>query len=60
MRMRIFLTNIGIVLLSWLILAKFFESRVDFTVKGLVLIASGVLLAVLNVVLVRAKKRRAE
>ena len=59
-RMRIFLTNMGLVLLLWLILAKFFESRVDFTVKGLVLIVSGVLLAVLNVVLVRAKKRRAE
>lgn len=59
-RMRIFLSNMGLALLLWLILAKFFESRVDFTIKGLVLIASGVLLAVLNVFLVRAKKRRAE
>lgn len=58
-RMRIFLANMGLALLSWLIIAKFFESRVDFTIKGLVLIASGVLLAVLNVFLVRAKKRRA-
>ena len=60
MRMRIFLTNMGLALLLWLILAKFFESRIDFTIKGLVLIASGVLLAVLNVFLVRAKKRRAK
>jgi hypothetical protein len=59
-RMRIFLTNMGLALLLWLILAKFFESRIDFTIKGLVLIASGVLLAVLNVFLVRAKKRRAK
>ena len=50
----------GLALLLWLILAKFFESRIDFTIKGLVLIASGVLLAVLNVFLVRAKKRRAK
>jgi hypothetical protein len=32
-------------------------SRVDFTVKGIVLIVSGVALAALNVVLVRAKRR---
>lgn len=58
-RMRIFLTNIGLALLLWLILVKFFESQADFTVKGFVLIASGVLLGALNVFLVRAKKRRA-
>ena len=47
-------------MLLWLILAKFFASRADFTVKGLVLISAGIMLAVLNVVLVRMKKRRAE
>ena len=57
--MRIFLTNIGLALLLWLILVKFFESQADFTVKGFVLIASGVLLGALNVFLVRTKKRRA-
>ena len=49
--------NIGSILLLYLILAKFFMSRVDFTVKGVVLIVSGVALAALNVVLVRAKRR---
>ena len=52
--------NFGVVMLLWLILAKFFASRADFTVKGLVLISAGIMLAVLNVVLVRMKKRRAE
>ena len=51
--------NSGVVLLLWLILAKFFASHADFTVKGLVLISAGIMLAVLNVILVRMKKRRA-
>ena len=50
--------NSGVVLLLWLILAKFFASHADFTVKGLVLISAGIMLAVLNVILVRMKKRR--
>lgn len=59
-RTGMFLANTGLALLLWLILAKFFASGVDFTVKGIALISSGVLLAVLNVLLVHAKKRRAE
>jgi uncharacterized membrane protein len=54
---RLAYMNIGSILLLYLILAKFFMSRVDFTVKGIVLIVSGVALAALNVVLVRAKRR---
>jgi len=54
---RLTYTNIGSLLLLYLILAKFFMSDVDFTLKGIVLIVSGVALTVLNVVLVRAKRR---
>lgn len=54
---RLTYMNIGATLLLYLILAKFFMSDVDFTVKGIVLIVSGVALAALNVVLVRAKRR---
>jgi len=53
-------TNVGAALLLWLVLAKFFESRVDFTVKGLVLIGAGVALTVMNVAMVKFKKRRTE
>ena len=54
---RLAYMNVGSLLLLYLILAKFFMSRVDFTAKGIVLIVSGVALAALNVVLVRAKRR---
>ena len=54
---RLAFMNIGAMLLLYLILAKFFMSDVDFTVKGIVLIVSGAALAALNVVLVRAKRR---
>ncbi len=53
---RLTYMNIGAALLLYLILAKFFMSDVDFTLKGIVLIISGVALTVLNVVLVRAKR----
>ena len=49
---------VGAVLLFWLILAKFFESRVDFTVKGVVLIFAGLLLTGLNIAFIRYKKAR--
>ena len=54
---RLSFMNIGSTLLLYLILAKFFMSEVDFTVKGIVLIVAGAVLAALNVVLVRAKRR---
>ena len=54
---RLAFMNIGAMLLLYLILAKFFMSEADFTVKGIVLIVAGVALAALNVVLVRAKRR---
>ena len=57
-RLRIGFANIGAVTFLWLILAKFFESRVSFTVKGVVLIASGLALTALNVALVRIRKAR--
>lgn len=50
-------TNLGAMLLLWLVLAKFFASGVDFTTKGLVLIGAGVALTVLNVVMIRIRKR---
>ena len=57
-KLRLSYANIGATLLLWLILAKFFASHLDFTVKGLVLILSGVAITVLNVVFIRLRKRR--
>ena len=57
-KLRIGFANIGAVAFLWLVLAKFFESRVSFTVKGIVLIASGLALTALNVALVRMRKAR--
>ena len=57
-KLRIGFTNIGAVAFLWLVLAKFFESRVSFTVKGVMLIASGLALTALNVALVRVRKAR--
>ena len=57
-KVRLARTNLGAVLLFWLILAKFFESRVDFTVKGVVLIFAGLLLTGLNIAFIRYKKAR--
>jgi len=55
-KIRLSYTNIGAALFLWLVLAKFFASRIDFTVKGLVLIGAGVALTVLNVTMIRCKK----
>lgn len=49
--------NVGAALLLSLVIAKFFETSVSFTVKGLVLISAGVLLTFLNVIMLRLKKR---
>ncbi len=57
-KLRLGFANIGTVTFLWLVLGKFFESRVSFTVKGVVLIVSGVVLTMLNVVLVRMRKAR--
>ena len=57
-KLRIGFANIGAVAFLWLVLAKFFESRVSFTVKGIVLIASGLVLTALNVALVRMRRAR--
>ena len=57
-KLKLSYANIGAALLLWLILAKFFASRLDFTVKGIVLILSGVAITVLNVVFIRLRKRR--
>ena len=57
-KLRIGVTNIGAVTSLWLVLGKFFESSVSFTVKGTVLIAAGVLLTALNMVLIRIRKAR--
>lgn len=58
-RRDLWLLNVGVLLEAWLVLAKFFESSVDFTVKGIVLIAAGAAVWGLNVGLVRMKKREA-
>ena len=58
-KLKLSYANIGAALLLWLILAKFFASHLDFTVKGIVLILSGVAITVLNVVFIRLRKRRA-
>jgi len=55
-KVRLSYTNIGAALFLWLVLAKFFESQIDFTVKGLVLIGAGVALTALNVVMIKCKR----
>lgn len=57
-RMKLSFMNIGAVLLLWLILVKFFSCNVDFTVKSLVAIFSGVMLLVLNSSIMSFKKWR--
>lgn len=57
-KLRLGFANVGAVALLWLVLAKFFESDVPFTLKGLTLIGSGVAFVALNVVLVRIRKGR--
>ena len=58
-KVRLTYTNIGAALFFWLVISKFFESDVDFTVKGIVLIVAGVALTALNAVMIKFKKRRA-
>ena len=58
-RLRLSYTNVGAVLFLALVLAKFFGSSISFTMKGIVLILSGVALTALNVVFVRFCRRRA-
>ena len=57
-KMRLLFTNVGAATFLWLVLAKFFESEASFTVKGIVLIAAGLVLTALNVVLIRLRKGR--
>lgn len=57
-KLRLGFANVGAVALLWLVLAKFFESDLPFTLKGLTLIGSGVAFVMLNVVLVRIRKGR--
>ena len=57
-RVKLLYMNIGAALFLWLLLAKFFESKISFTIKGVVLICSGVALTLLNVAMTKFKKRR--
>ena len=57
-RIKLSYMNIGAALFLWLLLAKFFESKISFTIKGVVLICSGVALTLLNVAMTQFKKRR--
>lgn len=57
-RIKLSYMNIGVALFLWLLLAKFFESKISFTIKGIVLICSGVALTLLNVAMTQFKKRR--
>ena len=58
-KLRLSYTNVGAALFLILVLTKFFESRIDFTVKGVVLILAGAALTALNVIFVRYRKGRA-
>lgn len=51
-------TNLGSILLVVLILSKFFQSDLSFTVKGIVLILSGVVLTASNVLFIRFRRER--
>jgi uncharacterized membrane protein len=57
-KMRLALANIGAVTFLWLVVGKFFASHAPFTLKGVVLIASGLALIVLNVALIRSRRKR--
>lgn len=57
-RIKLSYMNIGAALFLWLLVAKFFESKISFTIKGVVLICSGVALTLLNVAMTQFKKRR--
>lgn len=54
----LFLTNVSAATFLWLVVAKFFASHAPFTVKGIVLIAAGLVLTALNVAMVRIRKSR--
>lgn len=58
-KLRSTYANIGAVTFFWLVLAKFFASNASFTLKGIVLISCGTALTILNMALIRFKKRRA-
>lgn len=58
--LRLSYTNIGACLLLWQILMKFLESELDFTIKGIVLIACGIALTAFNVFFIRYRKSRQE
>ena len=58
-RRDLWVLNAGVLLGAWLVLAKFFESDLDFTAKGVLLIAGGLAVLGLNVWMVRMKKREA-
>ena len=57
-RQRLAYANIGALTLGWLVLAKFFMYQAPFLTKGLVLIAAGMILTVMNVLMVRQRKNR--
>jgi len=57
-KVRLDYTNIGAGMLLWLVLGKFFASDLSFTAKGVIFIAAGVTLTILNVAMVRFRKRR--
>jgi hypothetical protein len=50
--------NVGVALLLWLIMAKFFESEVSFTIKSLAFVCAGAVLTVVNVLMLRHKRRK--
>lgn len=58
-RRSLWRVNAGALLAAWLVVGKFCESDVSFTVKGVALIAAGVALWALNFWMVRKKKREA-
>lgn len=59
LRRDLWVLNAGTLLAAWLVLAKFFESKVDFSVKGAVLIAAGAAVWGVNFWLIRMRKREA-
>jgi hypothetical protein len=49
--------NTGMLMLAALILARFFDSEIDFVIKGLVFIFIGIGFLTVNVVTLRRKRR---
>ena len=57
-KLRLRHLNEGALLACWLAVVKFFASEMDFSLKGILFLAMGICLVVVNVSFVRYRRRR--